>query len=220
MMRRSKERVLGWMAALDTVMARRTGRERLIIFLMPLLLCGYLIHYYITPVQQKANRAVTEKLAAIRSEINGYRQQLTDTSDRGSTYLGRMDKENRLLQEKIAAAKDLTRYTQSRLDSLGFVRFTPENRFRFLDRVVTYAEHNGIVLGTLANTHYPDRGNATRFTRVLRVDFNATGRYGDMIRFIRTIESDRSITDIERLVLQSGPKLSAEFTLSLWGVIP
>lgn len=204
---------------LDTLLEARNGRERILIFILPALLAGFVAYEYLIPSQQQANRTVSRKLATITQEINTYQNHLSSKDGGSRHYLEKLESENRLLQEQIAEMKNLNRYAESRLDALGFVRFTPANWSDFLHRLVTYSTKNRIAMSSFSNRRDKGRPDGSGFRKVLSVDFNASGYYKNMIGFIRDIESDRAVTDIEKLTIRSGPKLEADLTLTLWGLV-
>lgn len=207
------------LSRLDTLMEARNERERLLIFLLPAVLFGALAYQYLIPSGEQANRGVSQRLATITTEINTYREHLSAKTGGSKRYLEKLEKENQTLKEKVAGAKDLTLYADSRLEELGFVHFTPANWSDFLHRLVTYATRNRIAMGSFTNQRNVDNDDGSGFKKVLSVDFNATGEYDNMVNFIRDIENDRGITDIEKLTIESGPELKAGFTVSLWGVL-
>ena len=219
MIEQLKERFELFLTRLDTLLSERNERERFLIFLLPVILFGAVAYQYLIPAQEAANRTITQRLTTITAEINTYREHLSDKTGGSKQYLERLERENRELQQKIADAKDLNLYAEGKLQELGFVRFTPSNWSDFLHRLVTYATKNNIAMSRFSNRRNPDNTEEDGFKKVLSVDFNSTGYYYNMINFIKAVESDRAVTDIEKLSIDSGKKLQADFTISLWGLI-
>jgi len=214
-----KERLESFLNRLDTILGERNERERILIFLLPLILFGTLAYRYLIPAQEIANRTVSQRLATITAEINNYQEHLSAKTGGSRHYLEKLETENRELQQKIAAAKDINLYAEGKLQELGFVHFTPSNWSDFLHRLVTYAKKNDVTMSRFTNQRNPEGEPVTGFKKVLTVDFNSTGYYQNMVRFIRDIENDRAVTDIEKLSIESGPRLRADFTISLWGLV-
>lgn len=211
-----KERIETALANLDAMLQARNVRERVLIFLMPLFLFGFIAYEYLIPAQQKQNAAISARLKTMTSEMNTYRDLLSAKSGGSKNYLDNLRKENSKLQNKIAETKDLSLYAHSKLENLGFIRFSPSSWSEFLHQLVTQATKNSIDMSTFSNTRYTE---GSGFRKVLSVDFNATGSFYNMVNFIRDIENDRAVTDIEKLSLQSGPMIKADFTISLWGLV-
>ena len=210
-----KERIETLLANLDAMLQTRNARERVLIFLMPLFLFGFIAYEYLIPAQQKQNAAISARLKTMTSEMNTYRDLLSAKSG-SKNYLEKLQLENSKLQNKIAETKDLSLYAQSKLEHLGFIRFSPSSWSEFLHRLVTHATKNSIDMSAFSNTRHTE---GSGFKKVLSVDFNSTGSFYNMVNFIRDIENDRAVTDIEKLSLQSAPMLKADFTISLWGLV-
>ena len=219
MIEQFKERFGHFLTRLDTLLSERNERERLLIFLLPVVLFGSIAYQYLIPSQEKENRTITQRLTTIQAEINNYQDHLSAKTGGSRQYLEKLEKENRELQQKIADAKDLNLYAEGKLQKLGFVHFTPANWSDFLHRLVTYARKNNIAVSQFSNRRNIDASDQTGFQKVLSVDFNSSGEFHNMGNFIRDIENDRAVTDIEKLSIESGPELKAGFTISLWGFV-
>jgi hypothetical protein len=208
-----------FLVKLDTLLEARNERERILIFLMPVILFGAIAYQYLIPTAQQANRSITGRLTTITAEINTYRNHLSAKTGGSKSYLEKLESENRELRQKVADAKDLTLYAEGKLQALGFVHFTPASWSDFLHRLTTYAAKSSIAMGSFTNRRDLDSSEGNGFEKVLSVDFNTTGDYYHMVNFIRDIENDRAITHIEKLSIESGSKLKADFSISLWGLV-
>ena len=77
-------------------------------------------------------------------------------------------------------------------------------------------EHVGtcyILLGSLS-----EQQNVDDFSKIMRIDLNATGNFHNMMSFIETMEKNERIVEIDYLNIQGGLDLTFSITMSIWGV--
>jgi hypothetical protein len=213
-----KEQFEQLLAKLDAFFRLRNARERIIIFALPIFFFAVLSYQYITPALEKEYRTVSQKLSNVSSEMETY-HELVDSRTGGSRLLEKITGENDALKERIAAQKDLTLYVDSRLRELNFVEFDAANWSGFLHQMVTYSTKNSLYVNAFSNTRHLNETANTGFKKVLTVDFNSTGDFYNIMKFIADIENDRAIADIETLTMESSRPMKTDFTISLWGLV-
>jgi len=213
-----KERFELLLAGLDAFFHARNARERVLFFAMPIIFFAFLSYEYITPALEKENRAVTQKLNSVTSEMATYRE-LVNSQTGGSRLLEKIARENDELKAKIAESKDLSFYIDGKLRELNFVEFDAANWSNFLHQLVTYSTKNSLYMSAFTNTRHLDETVQPGFKKVLTVDFNSTGNFYNIMQFITDIENDRAITDIENLSMESSRPMKTDFTITLWGLV-
>jgi len=201
------------LAKFDIFLKLKKPRDKNILLLLPLLFFGFISYEYIMPSMIKTNKKIAKELRSLTSEMSTYKELVSETSAKERKSL-----ESEKLKNEIAALKDLSMYIDAKLESMDFIYFNSSNRSSYLHRLVTNATNNKIDMGTLSNIRLSDEMKKSAFKPVLSVDFNATGSFGDIVSFIKDIETDVSISSIDKLTLKSGDKISADLTISVWGI--
>lgn len=201
------------LAKFDTFLKLKRTRDKNILFVLPLLVFGFLSYEYVIPSMQKENRKIARELNALSSEMSTYKELTSESYIKEKKTL-----ESEKLKSEIAELKDLLMYIDANLESMDFIYFNSSNRSSYLHRLVTNAKKNRISMSTFSNNRLSDEMKKKVFRPVLSVDFNATGSFDDMLSFIKDIESDVSISNIDKLALKSGNKITADFSISVWGI--
>lgn len=214
-----KEQLETLLAKMDGFFVSKNPRERLMLFVTPLLLFGFVAVEYLIPPLEAEHARISGELRSIQSEITSYKDLVSTKTDGSRHYLDRLLGENDRLRTQIAQVKDTALYAEARLQELDFIRFNASNWSDFLHQLITYSTQNRIEMSAFSNNRTHGENDPVHLRRVLSVDFNTTGTFYNMIAFIKAIESDRAMSEIERLTLRGrNGAVSADFTLSLWGI--
>ncbi|MDQ1340875.1 MAG: hypothetical protein QG567_2033 [Campylobacterota bacterium] len=203
-----------YLAKLDSFLSLKKAKDKNILMALPFLVFGFLSYQYVIPSASAKNKKIASELRSIKSEMNTYEELVSEKLSKEKKI-----QELQALKNHIEEVKELSAYIDAKLESVNFVYFNPSNRSNYLHRLVLSAKKNKISMSSFSNSKVPPKKENTELIPVLTVDFNAVGTFENIFAFIKDIESDVSISNIEKISLRTeNNKIIVDFTIIAWGV--
>ena len=215
-----KERLESWLAKTDQFIRQKNSREKGIIFILPVVFFAFVAYEYTIPYSIKEHSKIERNLARINQDMAEYQGRLSERTDGGRDYIRNLEEANNALKNRIAELDDANRYIDAKMNELDFLEFSPKNWSAYLHTLTGYATRNGMDFRNLHNVRTNDDANRSAFAKVLQVDINTSGSFHNINRFLKDVESDLSLSEIDYLELTGGRSLKANITISLWGIQP
>ena len=213
-----KEKLENKMLKLDAFFKSKNPREKAMIFIMPLIVFGFISYQYIYPYVKNEHKKITTNLKIMKQKVSTYKELLAVQGLSRQDYLKKEKKENDGLKQKIKQTKDLIEYIDFKLSNISFLNKNQDNWSDFLDTIVKKAKKNSFNIDYFANSEI-ESNSTSRFVPILNVELNGTNDFDGTFNFIKDIENSGFINEVEEaqiLSLQNG--LTSTLKIKLWGL--
>jgi hypothetical protein len=213
-----QEKLENKMLKLDAFFKSKNPREKAMIFIIPLIVFGFISYQYIYPYVKNEHKKITTNLKIMKQKVSTYKELLAVQGLSRQDYLKKEKKENDGLKQKIKQTKDLIEYIDFKLSNISFLNKNQDNWSDFLDTIVKKAKKNSFNIDYFANSEI-ESNSTSRFVPILNVELNGTNDFDGTFNFIKDIENSGFINEVEEaqiLSLQNG--LTSTLKIKLWGL--
>lgn len=202
---------------LDDALKERKKSEIYMLYLLPLMVVGYLAFELLIPYGEKRLQESRRTLKNIEKNIENYTSKVASTKGKTS-LLKDLDKKNSALEDELEEIQDKNAFISSKIDDeLDFIRFSSKNWSEYLFEITEEASKNQIAILNFSNT-IESGGSADEFVPIMNIDINGTGNYANMMRFLNSMERNQRIVEFDSLSIRGGRVLTFALSLNIWGV--
>jgi hypothetical protein len=213
------EKIERKMLKLDIFFNTKNAREKMMIFLMPFIVFGFLSYQYVYPYVKVEHKKITTNLKIMKQKVSTYKELLAVQGFSRQDYLKKQTKENEELKRKIKQTNDLVEYIDFKLSNITFLSENQDNWSNFLDTIVKKAKKNSLNIDYFANSEIKDVNSTSKFVPILSVELNGTNNFNGTFSFIKDIENSNFINEVEKAEIISLPSgLVSTLKIKLWGL--
>lgn len=201
--------------AIDEVFEGRKGSEKIIFFVMPLLVFGFLSYKFIIPISEKKIASKKSALASVQSEISDAKEFLKRKNEviQETSMIKDTNKLMSIkLQKQIAQNEQVTNSMQG----IDFIHLNDKNVADFMEYLTIYAAKHGVTIVKL-QTSIAEKESGI-FKQELSVGMELNGAFRGILGFVGAVENSEMFTTVSDLNISHGEKLNAKLNVKVSGI--
>lgn len=202
---------------LDNYLDKRKKSEVYIVYLMPILLVGYISLEVLLPMSEETLSHSKGNIEALENQINTYKSSLAAVRD-GRTLVDILEEKNQQLKMRITKEVDKNYFIQSKIDAeFEAIKYNRENWSNYLFDVTELATQTKVGISSFSN-RVNNEAKFDTFSKVMELDLNATGNFTGVMEFLDTLERDKRIAEITDLKMNGDEDITFSVHIDMWGV--
>ena len=192
---------------IDNHFYKKSLKDTLMMYLMVVLVLGFIVFYFILPQAQKYrdtqfklyNNTKTQ-FQALKTKKNVLNIQITNLKKKIKS----------LALEKVSLKKQKEFYNEL-ANLLDFVEFNRQEWGTFVKNLIINAKNEGLKVLGFTNKVYND--NKKLINKKMEISLKMSGEYDNLIYFIYHYENIRDLLRIENIYINKDKKYEIKFTL-------
>ncbi len=184
------------------------------------LVIGYMLYTLLEPISTEYRQREENRNSHLRNSIESsqnYIRSITVNGDK-NFYIKQL---NRKIVKKRMAMNNL-RGKLVKLDStlkdFNSLLYTKNNWSKFLHNITVNAKKNNLKVNSISDRVYD---NNASFAKVLDVNIDVKGKYGELLNFMNMLEQTELVANISAVTLKaSQDQPRADINLTVWGIKP
>ena len=184
------------------------------------LVIGYMLYTLLEPISTEYRQREESRNQNLRNSIESsqnYIKSITVNGDK-NFYIKQL---NRKIVKKRVVMNEL-RGKLVKLDStlkdFNSLLYTKNNWSKFLHNITVNAKKNNLKVNSISDRVYD---NNASFAKVLDVNIDVKGKYGELLNFMNMLEQTELVANISAVTLKaSKDQPRADINLTVWGIKP
>ncbi|MGP1561359.1 MAG: hypothetical protein ACTTIC_04635 [Helicobacteraceae bacterium] len=201
---------------LDNELAKRKQQEIYILYLLPVLLLGYIASQIIIPNGLTMIDDKQREMVEVDTQLNEYRARVKTLRD-GYEILKILKQQNRKKAVEIETINNENLVIDEKISiELAKMKYNSISWSEYLSTITKEATKEDVVLKVFTNAINPDLRYST-FAKILDVDINASAGYSSIMSFLDKLETDESISEVTELKMKLDKDIDMQAHIELWG---
>jgi len=205
---------------LDNYYNSKKPNEVWLMVILVSVLIGYLLYTLLAPLAEnymKRQEAINKELKSKITSHNDFLRSITVNGDR-DFYVKDLNKKIAKKKAELNGYRAKLAKLSSAMNELSDVLYTKDNWSKFLHNIATKAKDNDLKVYNITNKELEQ--NST-FGKVLDINIECQGEYGNILSFMNDLEKTKLVTNISSVSLRASKKAPiADINMSVWGIRP
>ena len=197
---------------IDQSFANKKPRDVMMIYVMiavVLVAFSYLLFWDSAEAEYKTVKAQRD---AIEKKLTADEQYLAQHPE---IEIKQIEERIAAIKTEALAVKDKNEYIKFKIAQISELFYNEKAWGKYIDSIAENAKKYHIKLALLSNKKALGK---EKFGHVLDINVYASGRFGNMIKFINAMEQSNLVIDLHGLKLVAERQLVADINSSVWGI--
>jgi len=197
---------------IDRSLVLKNKREILYIHITIVSLIFYLSYTYLFEWSERMFENNKNQISSLRNSIGNDKIYLQNNT---KSELRKLNKEIANLKHEASDLVVEREYIEYELSNISYLYYDEKVWGAFLDSISKKAKDNRVKIIAIENKFVKERSD---FGHVLEIKIDVEGSFGNIIRFLNSVEKSDLVVDVFNLSLKRGATIDASFEISVWGI--
>jgi Tfp pilus assembly protein PilO len=186
---------------LDAFFAKQKEEEQKVFFILPLIVIGFIVYYFILPITTEILDESLRKNQELHSKINKKEMGINNFKN----SIVRINNQRRILKIKIKKLSKVEVIMQNLLKKVQFLIFDLNRWAEIYNTIPTYVKNSNLLLLKLDNTLFLDDKNSNQNNNnqlvklKMQIKIDVVGNFKNVVKFMNNFESRKDFVKIEFL---------------------
>ena len=197
---------------LDNFLESQNDAEQKIIFLLPILIIGFVIYYFIFPITDELVTKTENENYQLKLQLNTKNNQIIQTINK----MNRLNIDDSKLNIKINQLKKTEIIVKNLMDQVRFLIFNFNKWAKIYNSIPEYLKDNNLLLLKLDNELFLNEITKTKklVNLKMRINLEVLGDFKNVIKLINTFEAKKMIVKVEKFKTDG---IKSNITIDIYG---
>jgi hypothetical protein len=185
---------------LDTLFTTQKETEQQLFFILPLIIIGFIVYYFIFPITTDMLNKSLNKNQQLHRKINSKEMSII----RLKNSIARINKEGRILKVKIKELKKVEIVMNNLLKKVRYLIFNLKRWAEIYNTIPKYVKNSNLFLLKLDNVLFSnDKKNSDKNNKIvnlkMQIKLDVIGNFKNVVKLMNNFESRKDFVKIESL---------------------